>query len=34
MSNTLGNYDPVDYAQTALAWLRNTLGFGSRVYRG
>jgi len=34
MSNTLGPYDPVDYAQTALMWLRKTLGFGSRVYRG
>jgi hypothetical protein len=34
MPNVLGNYDPVDYAQEALRWLRKTLGFGSRVYRG
>jgi P22 coat protein - gene protein 5 len=34
MPNTLGPYDPIDYAQTALSWLRKTLGFGSRVYRG
>lgn len=34
MANTLGPYDPIDYAQTALTWLRKSLGFGSRVFRG
>lgn len=34
MSQTLGAYDPVFYANEAMIWLRKALGFGSRVYRG
>lgn len=33
-SNTLGNFDPVFYANEALMWLAKSLGLGSRVYRG
>lgn len=34
MANTLGAYDPITYAAEALMFLRKTLGFGNRVYRG
>ncbi|MDD3030740.1 MAG: P22 phage major capsid protein family protein [Alphaproteobacteria bacterium] len=34
MSNTLGNYDPIFYAQEALIALNKTLGMAGRVHRG
>ena len=34
MSNTLGNYDPIFYAQEALIALNKALGMAGRVYRG
>lgn len=34
MSNTLGNYDPIFYAQEALIQLNEALGFAGRVHRG
>ena len=34
MSNTLGNYDPIFYAQEALIQLHEALGFAGRVHRG
>lgn len=33
MSNILGSYDPIFYAQTALEHLRKNLGLAARVYR-
>ena len=34
MSNTLGNYDPIFYAQEALIALNKALGMAGRVHRG
>jgi len=34
MSNTLGNYDPIFYAQEALISLNKALGMAGRVHRG
>jgi hypothetical protein len=34
MSNTLGVYDPIFYAQEALIQLRKALGMASRIHRG
>ena len=34
MANTLGNYNETFFAQEALIWLRNNLGFAGRVFRG
>ncbi|MEK9721883.1 MAG: hypothetical protein VW405_00180 [Rhodospirillaceae bacterium] len=34
VANTLGNYNPAFYANTALIWLSKALGLGNRVYRG
>lgn len=34
MSNALGVYDPIFYAQEALIWLQNALGMATRVHRG
>lgn len=34
MANTLGNYNPLFYAQEALIQLENQLGMASRVHRG
>ena len=34
MSNTLGVYDPIFYAQEALIWLKKNLGMAGRVHRG
>lgn len=34
MANTLGNWNPVMYAQEALIWLHGNLGMASRVHMG
>lgn len=34
MANTLGNYNPIFYAQEGLRQLENALGMAGRVYRG
>lgn len=34
MTNTLGNYDPIWYANEALIWLNKALGMAGRVHRG
>jgi hypothetical protein len=34
MANVLGNYNEIFFAQEALIWLRNNLGFAGRVFRG
>ena len=34
MANTLGNYNPIFYANEALIWLQKALGMASRVHLG
>ena len=34
MANTLGNYDPIQYASETLLWLQKALGMASRVHVG
>ena len=34
MANTLGNYDPIQYASETLIWLQKALGMAARVHLG